>query len=132
MMPSTQYLPSEVIQYSNFPELYQLKDKISDFQKAIVPIMTAISEYDLGQTDCIYVNIAEVQRVRDMSFDITEVLGMAPNVCYDMLLNFRDAQEALNELIFSFQYEQIPVVVDKQRTAMKELNSVVNMTGDVI
>jgi hypothetical protein len=132
MMPSTQYLPSEVIQYSNFPELYQLKDKISDFQKAIVPIMNAISEYDLGQTDCIYVNIAEVQRVRDMSFDITEVLGMAPNVCYDMLLNFRDAQEALNELIFSFQYEQIPVVVDKQRTAMKELNSVVNMTGDVI
>lgn len=132
LMSLTHYLPSEELKYSNFPELYELSDKIKEFQKSVEPIVTAISDYDMGTADGIYVNIAEVERVRELSFDLTDTLGAAPKVCYDVLMPIRDAQEALNELIFSFHYEKAPVVYDKQRTDMKRLNEVVNKSSERI
>jgi hypothetical protein len=132
MMSSTHYLPSEVLQYSNYPEVHDLKDKIALFQSNAVPVMSALSDYDTGIEPYIYVNIAEVIKLRDLAFELSDILGAAPKVCYDVLLPIRDAQEALNELIFSFQYEKVPVVVDRQRNAMQELNAVVNKSGEVI
>lgn len=132
LMNPTHYLPSEVLQYSNYPEVYELGSKIDQFQKGLEPIMLAVSAFDMGVENGIYVNIAEVERVRALSFEISEVLGSAPKVCYDILLPVREAQEALNELIFSFHYERVPMVFDKQRTDMKRLNLVVTKTGGTI
>jgi hypothetical protein len=131
-MSPTHYLPSEVLNYANFPEVLEQAEKINQFQKLLEPIMLAVSAYDLGTTDGIYVNIADVTRTRDLSYEISDILGMAPNVCYDVLIPIREAQESLNELIFSFQYEKVPVVFDKQRTDMQHLNDVVTKSGSVI
>lgn len=123
LMSPTHYLPSEELKYSNYPELYELADKLDQYQTLLEPIIAAVNDYDLGTTDGIYVNIAEVINVRDLSFDISDTLGSAPNICYDVLIPIRDTQESLNELIFSYQYEKAPVVFDQQRTDMKRLTS---------
>jgi hypothetical protein len=132
LMSATHYLPSEELKYSNYPEIYEIQTKIDEFQERIEPVVIAISDYDMGTRDAIYVNIAEVERILSLSYDITDTLGAAENVCYDILLPLRSSQEALHELIFSFKYEKSPVVMDIQRTEMKRLNNVINKSGEVI
>lgn len=129
-MPSTYYLTNEELKFANYPEVYELSNKLDEFQRLLEPIMFAVYQFDEGMTDGIYVNIAEVERTRDLSYELTDTLGTAPKVCFDILIPLRDAQESLNELIFSFKYEKVPVVMDKQRNAMKTLNDTVNKSGE--
>lgn len=132
LMDAVYYLPSEEFKYTNYPEVFGIMDKINSFTSSLEPIMLAVSDYDQGETDGIYVNIAEVERIREVSFEISEILGLAPKVCYDILLPIREAQEALNELIFSFKFEEVPVVFDIQRTDLQTLNNVVNKYGEEV
>lgn len=124
LMSPTHYLPSEEVKYSNYPELYEVMDKIRAFQAMLEPIMLATYEYDEGMADAIYVNAAEVERVLSLSYEITDFLGIAPNVCYEFVLPIREAQESLHELLFSFKYERAPIVLDRQRTEMRRLGNI--------
>lgn len=128
LLSTSQYLPSEALKFSNYPELYTVLDSLNQFQTMLNPIMLAVSDYDSGVEDYIYVDISALRAAINLSFTITDVLGRATNVCFDVLLPIRDAQEALNELIFSYQYEKSPVVLDRDKTNLQRINNVSTQT----
>lgn len=128
LLSTSQYLPSEEVKFSNYPELYTVLTSLTQFQTMLNPIMLAVSDYDSGAEDYIYLNISDVQAALNLSFTITDILGRASNVCFDVLLPIRDAQEGLNELIFSYKYEKSPIVLDRDKTTLQQLNNVYTQT----
>jgi hypothetical protein len=81
-------------------------------------VAISFGNYEEGVDDRIYLNATEMRNMRDLSFRITEVLGRAENVCYDVLLPIREFQTTLNEFIFSFDAQPNEIVVDKKQIAM--------------
>jgi hypothetical protein len=124
LLSPSQYLPKEELRYSNFPDIYPLLDKINEFQTLIEPFIAAVSDYDTGTAEYIFVSISDLQTALNLSYEITDVLGRADNVCYEVLLPIRDAQQSINELVFSYLYERSPVVLDKEKTNLQQLNSI--------
>lgn len=126
LLSPSQYLPKEEMKYSNYPDVYSILDKINQFQSKMEPVIAAVNDYDSGVADFIYVNVSDLITLRSLGFDITDFLGRSANVCYEVLLPVRDAIQSLNELIFSYQYEKSPVVLDKEKTNLQQINNVTN------
>lgn len=117
ILPKNHRSPKEEFLYSNFPEVLLIEDRLASLQAYAIKVQEAINAYNAQETDKIYLNVAELRKMLDMSFDITDILGMADNVCYDILTNVRSIQEGFNELIYAHLSSGNVVVSNKPKPA---------------
>lgn len=96
----TFYLPSEAVNYINYPELRTAKPDIEAIMEYAMRVNLAVADYDEARFDRIDVNMEEVQRNIELCRRVCETLGTAPKVCFDILLDIRDIQNTLQNLVY--------------------------------
>lgn len=116
----SQMLPDEEYKYSNFPELAQVQDEMNTLRAYMETVFTAMSLFEERQEDRIYLNIAELKDMLDMTYRVTDILGRADNVCFDILMNLRTMQEYLHELLYSYRTEGNLYVSDRKVSTYTE------------
>jgi len=105
LLENSQQSPKEEFKYANFPEVAVLEDQLITFFTYVEEVNSAVSAFQSREADKVYLNIAELQTALDNSYSITDVLGRADNVCFDLLMNIRDIQENLLEILYSYNSE---------------------------
>ncbi len=94
------YLPHELVNYTNYPELLTYRQDIEDLLNYSLTVHNALQDYNEGIYDRIDVNMEEVQNHITLCRTLSDVLGKAPRVCFDVLLEIRVIQEHLHKLVF--------------------------------
>lgn len=105
LLDKSQQNPKEEFKYSNFPEVAVIEDQLNHFFSYVEKVNSAVSAFQTRDADKVYVNIAELETELSKSFDMTDILGRADNVCFDLLLNMRDMQENLLEILYTYRSE---------------------------
>jgi hypothetical protein len=101
ILPKSQRSPKEEFLYSNFPEVATVSADIGLIYTYAQKVQEAINAYNDRRAEKVYLNIAELRNVLETSHNVCDVLGRAPNVCYDILINIRAIQEGFNDLLYS-------------------------------
>ena len=101
MASSTWYLPDEKLSYKNYPELNTVATGINSIIAYAKTVNTAIASYNAGTVDKIDVNMRDVTTYIDLCRSVTGILGNAPNVCFDLLLEIRAVQYELQNLVYN-------------------------------
>lgn len=119
LMAKTHYLPHEELKPSNYPELVRLSSDIATLQSYAISVDRALFAYNEGTADRIDVDIVELRKAIEGCRDIGAVLGNAPNVCYDILMEIREMMLVFQDLVFSkerfgSEYVGTPTVVDEE------------------
>lgn len=99
-MESLYYLPSEQPNYINFPEVRTQKYNIQTVMSYSLTAQLALADYNSGRFDRIDLNTDEIQSNVDLCRSISDALGNAINVCYDVLLDVRTIQQNLQSLLY--------------------------------
>lgn len=99
-MENHQYLPSEVINYTNFPELRKYKKSIEAVQTYAMRVNDAVTGYNSGKYNRIDLNASELLSNIDLCRSICGVLGASTNVCYDVLFVLREIQTTLQNILY--------------------------------
>lgn len=112
------YLPNEQVNYINYPELRTYRADIVSIIAYAEVVATAVSDYQKGKKDKIDLNTDEVQQYINLCRSTSEVLGKAPKVCFDVLMELRNVQVQLHGLMhlrrkFGTKYIGEPTVTGK-------------------
>lgn len=99
-MDDTHYLPSEELKMSNYPEVRQLEGDIEEIVKYAKLVDATVLAYNNGTVNKIDLDVVILQKMVDNCREVCRVLGRAPNVCYDILLELRNFQMNFQDLIF--------------------------------
>lgn len=100
LMPSTHYLPSERVNYSNYPELRRFRTDINNIMSYMVTVDDALRNYNNGIKDKIDLNTNELETYITLCRNVTESLGNYSKVCFDVLLILRKIQTDLQNVRF--------------------------------
>jgi hypothetical protein len=98
-MEKQQYLPSEVVNYTNFPELRTHREDIELIQTYAKRVDLALADYEAGNYDRIDLNADELSTNVDLCRSVCDRLGTAPSVCYDVLLILREIQTTMQNVL---------------------------------
>lgn len=117
-MESTHYLPHEELKITNYPELSKVETELDDVQVFAMRTNLALTDYTEGRTDKIDVDVEELRKHITLCRYVTDVLGRAPNVCYDILIELRAIQGTLHDVLFAYnrfgdEYVGTPTVIDE-------------------
>lgn len=99
-MEPTHYLPSEVLKNSNYPELKAVEGKLDGVMLYAMRVDSALHAYSTGTTNRIDVDPTELRKWIEQCREVCEVLGNAPRVCFDVLMELRSMQTSFQELLF--------------------------------
>lgn len=99
-MESTNYLPDESFSFLNYPEIEQQLSSIEELLDYALMVNTAINDYNSGTYDKIDVNVTELNQYLQICKDIINILGNAPKVCFEVLLQLREIQKAFQTLLY--------------------------------
>ena len=108
---------SEELRYANYPEVAQVEDDLRTFLTYMETVQSAIAAYEDLETDKIILNMADLVRMLELSYSITDVLGRASRPCYDILIGLRDMQDSLHDIQFSYLSEGSRTVRDTSEVA---------------
>ena len=100
MPKDTFYLPQEAVNYINFPELRAYKKDIETLLEYTLRVNTALADYNEGRYDKIDLNMEELKSHINLCRTICEALGNAPKVCFDVLIELREIQMHLQNLLY--------------------------------
>ena len=100
IMEGTLYLPAERLNFRNYPEVATLMGDIKDIIRYSIEVGNAIKAYTSSTLDRINLNIVDLQRCILLCRTVCSTLGLAPNVCYDLLVEIRSLQNTLQTLVF--------------------------------
>ncbi|MNN36620.1 hypothetical protein D3C81_1505220 [compost metagenome] len=93
IMDSTNYLPQEKLNYRNYPEVRDKQADINTLFAYALRVNEALISYNSGEFDKIDLNTNELETNITLCRSISETLGTAKNVCYDLLLELRVIQK---------------------------------------
>lgn len=94
------YFPNKVVNYTNFPELRMYKADIERIIVYAIRAELALADYSKARYDRVDLNMEEIQTHIDLCRQVCEGLGLAGNVCFDVLLEVRTIQEQLQNLSY--------------------------------
>lgn len=100
VMDSTYYLPSEELAYRNYPEVQIAQNDINTVTDYVMTVGSALDDYNQGVTDKIDINGDELQSNITLCRSICDTLGNAPRICFDVLLEVRNMQDFLQQLLY--------------------------------
>ena len=117
-MENTHYLPHEELKITNFPELSLVETELDDIQVYAMRTNLVMTDYTEGRKDKIDVDVEELRKHIALCRYVTDILGRAPNVCFDILMEIRAIQGALHDLLFAYnrfgnEYVGTPSVIDE-------------------
>lgn len=101
MASSTMYLPSEVLQYRNYPEVNYALNDINTILDYAMRVNNAITDYVTGVFDKVDVDAHDLQVHIDLCRSVCYTLGTAPNVCYDLLMELRSIQSVMQTVMYT-------------------------------
>lgn len=99
-MEAVHYLPHEELKGSNYPEVVSMSADIDAIQNFAKKVDQAVLAYNENVVDKVDLDVMEVQSFVNQCRKVCDVLGNAPNVCYDILLEIRALQMNFQELVF--------------------------------
>ena len=97
------YLPNEIVNPVNFPELDKVKTDIETINTYALKVHDALTAFDTGIYDRIYVDPAEVEFYARLCRNVAETMGTAPNVCFDVLYSLRKIQKTFNNILYLYR-----------------------------
>lgn len=100
MLETSIYLPSEVANLTNYPELRAQRANLTAIMDYALRATSALADYNEARYDKIDLNAGEIRQAIALCRSTSEVLGTAPKVCFDILLEIRTVQEDLQNLLF--------------------------------
>lgn len=106
MMELSHYLPNEVLNVANFPEINAVKSDISILENFAMAVGIAVSTYNEGVTDKINVNQIKLEENIKRCRNVCEVLGSQPAPCFDVLLKIRELQMDFQELLYAHRSQE--------------------------
>jgi len=101
LMEPTHYLPDEEINFRNYPELYTVWDDLQKINAYATRVHKALADYTSGQYDKIDLNTEELNSYITLCRNVCSVLGQAPKVCFDILLDLRELQYHMQILLYN-------------------------------
>jgi 5'(3')-deoxyribonucleotidase len=101
-MENTWYLPEEIIDFQNYPEVTGVLDSISAIQNYTMRVINALQDYTDGTLDKIDINVTDLQKYINLCRSVLDTLGHAPNVCYDLLMELRETQSVFQTLMYAY------------------------------
>ena len=99
-MDSVLYLPEEVLNFTNYPEIKDIVPDISALIAYASKANTALQAYLSGVSDKIDLNISELSAYIVSCRNICNIIGTAPNVCFDILVDMRELQDILQTFAY--------------------------------
>lgn len=94
------YFPNKVVNYVNFPELRGQRENIQAILDYSLRAQVALADYNEARYDRIDLNMEELQANITLCRSVSDALGLASNVCFDILLEIRSVQEMLQQLVY--------------------------------
>lgn len=121
MESNTWYLPSELLQFRNYPEVNSVSEDIDDIMDYSMHVHLALVGYTEGLYDRVDVDSHNLQKYIDKCRNVCNVLGNAPNVCFDLLLELRGVQNVFQQLLyaknrFGSQYIGTPTPISSENS----------------
>lgn len=117
MMEPSHYLTTEVLKDANYPEVKRVQADIEALFTYMMTADTAVIDFNDSTRDRIDLNPVDIIREINRCRSVCSVLGNAPRVCFDLLVELRQAQENLQELLylkrrFGDEYISAPSEID--------------------
>ena len=100
MPKDTFYLPSEAVNYVNYPELRTYRKDIETIMEYALRVGMALADYNEGVYDKIDLNAEELKTHINLCRNVCYALGTAPKVCFDVLIELRELQYAFQNLLY--------------------------------
>lgn len=100
IMENTHYLPDEELKISNYPEVALVQDEIGLIMGYAMEADQAVFEYNEGLKDKIDLDVVDLQKAIERCRHVCDILGNAPKVCFDLLLEIRELQMSFQELVY--------------------------------
>lgn len=101
-MDAAYYLPNEQLNYSNYPEIRPQRANIEAVLTYSQTVSTAMTDYETGKYDRIDLNTGEIQDNIDLCRTICGALGNAPKPCIEVLMEVRNVQKQLQNIMYLY------------------------------
>ena len=98
-MNSTLYLPDEVLNFVNYPETKDIAKDVGALIAYASKTTVALQAYTGGTSNRIDLSISELQKYVALCRSVCMIIGSAPNICYDLLVELREIQDVLQTLV---------------------------------
>ena len=102
IMEATWYLPEEELQYRNYPEVHGVMDNINRLVYYAMSLSIVLDDYNNAVADRIDIDVVDLQKNITLCRSITDVLGNAPQVCFDLLMELRTIQDTMQTLLYAY------------------------------
>lgn len=102
-MEITHYLPHEELKITNYPELSMVESEIDAIQVFAMRTNLALADYNEGRKDKVDIDVEQLRKHIELCRYVTDILGRASNVCFDILMDIRQVQHALYDVLFAYQ-----------------------------
>lgn len=102
-MENAHYLPHEVLKITNYPELSTVAKEIDAIRVFAMRLSILLADYNEGQADKISVDVEDLRSTIGLCRTVCDVLGRAPNVCFDVLAEIRTLQIAFHDVLFAHE-----------------------------
>lgn len=100
LMDVTHYLPEEELTTSNYPEVVSLKSDLLKIESYAERVNLALTWYEESEFDKIDLDVVEIEEYAQLCRSVCETLSTASKVCYEVLLDVREIQNILQELLY--------------------------------
>lgn len=100
VMESTLYLPEEELNFRNYPEVRPILSDIQELINYATKASNALKMYTNSTLDKVDLSIVDLLKYTKLCRSVCSTLGMAPNPCYDLLVELRVLQRILQTLVF--------------------------------
>jgi hypothetical protein len=102
MNSCTYYLPKEELKLKNYPEVEAISSNIQALISYVMEVQKAIDNYSNNIADKVIIDIVSLKRYINAAEEITNILGNANNVCFDILVEIRQLQSVLQNILYIY------------------------------